>query len=279
MRMLSLTLLAASAAILPSAVSAQPGPHPGPPAGHGWRGGVTGPAVHGPRVMVPQMGRGHMGQMGRGMHPGRNFRHGRLRRGFTINPFWFGPQFQIQNWQMYGFSDPGADGRWVRYYDDAYLIDHGGRVLDTRYGMDWDEYGEEWGDDDGIPAYRGRREWRGDDDGDDDYAREEHRGGDRQHGGRHHRGGPMPGPGYGYGYGGGYGSTQVYGGGYGYGFYAYPIVIETITTTGGGYSEEVTEEYVEVRQRHRAHRARPRCRCAPPPRPAPRPRPPAGERG
>ena len=94
------------------------------------------------------------------MHPGRNFRGHRLQRGFVIPPFWFGPQFHINNWQVYGFADPGADGRWVRYYDDAYLIDRDGRVRDNRYGMDWDRYGEEWEVEDGIPAYRGRRDYR-----------------------------------------------------------------------------------------------------------------------
>ena len=168
----------------------------------------------------------------------------------------------IDNWQMYGFAAPGDDQRWVRYYDDAYLIDRGGRVVDSREDMDWDRYGEEWDMEDGIPAYGGR-------DDDEDYARDEHHG---RHG-RHDRGEygpPMQGPGYGYSYG--------YGGGYGYGAYAYPIVIETVTTSGGAtVTEEVTEEVYEVRQRARRVHRRPRCACVPPPpvvyRPAPRPAP------
>jgi Ni/Co efflux regulator RcnB len=295
MRMLSLTLLAASIAVLPAAASAQPGPRGGPRPGATWRGGgMTGPAVRGPNVQMrgpnmqmrgPNMHGGNVRMHGGGSfhrwgpHPGRNFRHGRLRRGGSINSFWFAPQFYIGNWQAYGFAAPGDDQRWVRYYDDAYLIDGGGRVLDERYGVDWDRYGEEWGDQDGIPAYRG--EWR--DGGGEDYAEE----GDyrEEHDGRGGHGGPgygPPPPGHG---GPGYGHGAAYGGYYGYGAYAYPIVIETVTTTGGGYSEEIVEEYVEVRQRHRARRPRPRCVCAAPPRPAPRrpaprrPRPPAGERG
>jgi Ni/Co efflux regulator RcnB len=294
MRTLSLTLLAASIAFLPAVASAQPGPRGGPRPGATWRGGgMTGPNVqmHGPRMHGPNV-RMHGGnrQMHRGgnfsfhrwgPHPGRNFRHSRLRRGFVINPFWFAPQFYIGNWQSYGFAEPGEDQRWVRYYDDAYLIDGGGRVHDERYGVDWDRYGEEWGDHDGIPAYRG--DWReGGEDG-EDYAEEEYR--EEHHGDRGgHRGGQgHGGPGYGPPPP-GYGHGAAYGGYYGYGAYAYPIVIETITTSGGGYSEEVIEEYVEVRQRHRARRPRPRCVCAAPPRPvvrrpAPRRRPPAGERG
>jgi Ni/Co efflux regulator RcnB len=281
MRKLSLFILAAGIAIVPAAASAQRGPHSGPRPGAGWRGGgMVGAPAHGPNVIVRTPGPVMHGQQmrmrhwnwNRNMHPGRNFRHGRLNRGFVINPFWFGPQFHVNNWQAYGFGAPGPDQRWVRYYDDAYLIDHDGRVLDTRYGMDWNEYGEEWGDDDGIPAYRGRHH-DADDEGDEEEwaeGREGHRGHGQLYGhGGGYEPGPMPGPGYGYGY----------GGGYGYGFYAYPIVIETITTSGGGYSEEVVEEYVEVRHRARSHR-RPRCVCAPPRRPpVRRPRPPAGERG
>jgi hypothetical protein len=279
MRKLSLHILAASVVFVSApafAQGARPGPGPRPPAGHSWRGGgMTGMPGHGPNFQVRHFG----GSFG---HPGRNFRHQRMNRGFVIHPFWFGSQFHINNWQMYGFGNPG-DGRWVRYYDDAYLIGRDGRVRDYRYGMDWDRYGEDWDMDDGIPAYRGHR-----DDGDGDYARDErdddydddddgdgerrghdeHRGGHRE---GHMMGGHMMG-------GPGYGQGAAYGGYYGYGAYAYPIVIETVTTTGGGYSEEIVEEYVEVR--HHARRARPRCVCAAPPRrPAPRPRPPAGERG
>jgi hypothetical protein len=203
------------------------------------------------------------------MHGGGNFSR-RIHRGFFIPPMWFGPQFHVNNWQTYGFYEPGADQRWVRYYDDAYLIDRGGRVVDSREDMDWDRYGEEWDMDDGIPAYRGRGH-HGDD---EDYSWSEERSG---HGGGY--GPPMPGPGYGYG--GGYGYSH--GGGYGYGAYAYPIVIETVTTSGGTtVYEEVTEEVVEVRHRARPHR-RARCVCAAPrPAPvrrAPVRRPPPGERG
>jgi len=259
MRKSSLSLLAASIALIPSAAFAQRGPHGGPPPG--MQGGM-----HGPNMMMMHRG----GPMG-----GQHFQR-RLHRGFIVPQFWWGPQFSINNWQVYGFADPGPDGRWIRYYDDAYLIDRDGRIRDSREDLDWDRYGEEWEMADGVPAYRGRHHDDDDDDGDDGDMH--HRG--MRHG-MHHGGPPMygPGPGPGYGYGGGYGYTQVYGGGYGYGMYAYPIVIETVTTTGAaGYSEEVVEEYVTVR--HRA-RHRPRCVCrrpAPPPPPRPR-RPPPGERG
>jgi Ni/Co efflux regulator RcnB len=263
MRKLSLSLLAASVALTPTGAFAQAGPHGprgphGPPPGATWHGGP----MQGPHMMMR-----HGGPM-----QGRHFQR-RLQRGFVVPQFWWGPQFQINNWQGYGFADPGPDGRWIRYYDDAYLIDGDGRIRDSREGLDWDRYGEEWDMADGIPAYRGGGDR--DDDDDDGDGDGHHRGG--HHGGMHHGG---PGHGYGGGYGGGYGYSQVYGGGYGYGMYAYPIVIETVTTSAAAatYSEEVIEEYVTVR--HRA-RHRPRCICRTPrPRPAPPPRrPPPGERG
>jgi len=257
MRKLSLSILAASVALVAAPVFAQ-GARPG----HGPR-----PPAHGPNVMVRHGGPNVMVRHG-GMHPGRNFRHRRLNRGFVIHPFWFGPQFHVNNWRMYGFADPGHDRRWVRYYDDAYLIGRDGRVEDTRYGMEWDRYGEEWDMDDGIPAYRGRggdHEWAGGHDDDDDDSRGGHRG-HGEHRGGHHEGHMMGGQGYGYG--------AAHGGYYGYGAYAYPIVIETVTTTGCGCQEVVEEvvEVVEVREVRRRHRR-------PPPRPRPPRRPPPGERG
>lgn len=314
MRKLSLTLLAASTMLIAGFATAQPGPGPRP--GATWRGGMTGPPARGPNMQMRgpnmQMRGPNMQMRGRvrtgggfqahggnfqmhggnyrmhgggnyrfhrwGPHPGRNFRHDRLRRGGFINSYWFAPQFYIGDWGSYGFYAPGDDQRWVRYYDDAYLIDGGGRVIDERYGVDWDRYGGEWDDDDGIPARRG--DWREGGEDEDEAYEERGEGGEDYGDARGGRGGygpPMMPPGYGPPPGG-----HVYGGGYGYGYYAYPIVIETVTTSGSsGYTEEIVEEYVETRHHRRAHRARPRCGCARPAprRPAPRPRPPAGERG
>jgi hypothetical protein len=231
------------------------------------------------------------------MTHGRTFFHGgmfphRLHPGFFVPPMWFGPQFHVGNWQMYGFPPPPRRHRWVRYHDDAYLIDHDGRIRDTRYGMDWDRYGERWDMEDGIPHYEGRGDYRP---GPDDYAWVERYRGDHgddeeyadddrpDHGPGHGMGhGRGHGAGYGHGYGppachpgpracggyapGGYG----YGYGYGYGVVAYPMVIETTVVSGCNCGEEVVEEVVEYRHSRPRHRPRPRPR---------RPAPPPGERG
>jgi Nickel/cobalt transporter regulator len=255
MRKLALiALTAAAAAILPGAASAQTVVHSGP--GTMTTGGTF---VHG------------------GMFPHQ------LHRGFFIPPMWFGPQFHVSNWQVYGFPAPPADHRWVRYYNDAYLVDRNGRIVDTRQGLDWDRYGERWNMAGGIPHYYGSNEWRP---GPEDYAWvERYRG----YGYAQQGAGPPPvaaaapvdcAPGAdcrtvmvpptscgGYAYGcGGYG--------YGYGVIAYPIVIETTVVGGCGCcctTEEVVEEVVE-------YRARPRPRPRPPVRRRPPP-PPPGERG
>ena len=277
MNKLASTLLAASVAFIPAAALAQHGPR-----ADGHREMRAG---HDSRVIARHDG-------GRFRHPGRDFRHRRLQRGFVVHPFWFGPQFHIANWQMYGFANPGRDYRWVRYYDDAYMIDRGGRVRDARYGLDWDRYGERWRDDDGIPAYYGRGDFHPDE---EDYAYVEEQ--DRYayesgHDGRGRDGGwdySQYGHG-GYGYPppsggchpappqpcGGYGPSMGHGYQQSYG-YGYPVtIVETTVTTAGSatYVEEWVEEEVATTRRrvHRPRRARPPVRRAPPP-------PPPGERG
>ena len=96
-----------------------------------------------------------IGGDGQVVHPGRNW-HRRLRRGHFVHPYWYGSQFHIGDWRGYGFADPGADRRWIRYYDDAYMVDRRGRVVDRREDFDWDRYGEEWEMEEGVPHRRHR---------------------------------------------------------------------------------------------------------------------------
>jgi Ni/Co efflux regulator RcnB len=208
----------------------------------------------------------------RGPHPGPGFRFHKIRRGGVVPGFWMGPNVVVRNWGAYGFPAPVTGHRWIRYYDDALLVDRYGRVRDGRYGYDWRRHDRDWDDRDGVPVYVGEgdyepEEWdyewaerweRGEG---DDYA-DGHGGPPPRHGPMPPHG-PMPMPGYGY------------GGGYGCG--CGPVVItETVTTTAPvvetrTYYEYVTERAAPKRQYRRPARRAPARRAPPPPRP--------GERG
>jgi Ni/Co efflux regulator RcnB len=261
---------------------------------HGSRPPVTRPPMQRPDrpVVRPNhnqhnnyVHRGDNRPVGRGPHHGPRFPHIKpIKHGHVVPRFWFGPRFHIVNWGMYGFSQPFGDQRWIRYYDDAYLIDRGGRVHDSRYGMEWDRYGDAWAyDQNGIPM-------RGDDGGyghgyqaEEDYS---YGGGYQQ---QHHAPPPVAAPGCaGPGYpqpGGympapcGYGAAPAY---YGYG-YAPMVITETttVTTTAPTVTEHIyyEESAPPVRRRAARHRpVAPDCNCGPAPAPTPPPIP-YGEKG
>jgi Ni/Co efflux regulator RcnB len=108
--------------------------------GGGWRGGQG--RWH--QGMPGQWGqwRGQPGNWNawRGGH-GRFAGHFRPRPGFFMPRFFVSPTFFVSNWWSYGLAEPGAGRRWVRYYDDAVLIDDRGYIYDTAPGVDWDSYG------------------------------------------------------------------------------------------------------------------------------------------
>ena len=255
-------------------------------------GGVGG--MHHVRPGMPSMGKPHvrMGggahhmRGGGGHHVQRRFHHiPRIGRGGSVHRSWWGPQFHVRNWGLYGFPAPlHNDWRWVRHYDDAYLIDRDGRVQDERYGLDWDGYGERWDyDERGAPAYGGGYEdddsedYGFEDEGDDRYAEgwdeEDERGYDDEGAGYgHHQGGyahggggcqvtysfdsrhPAPPPppppcAHGYGYGGGM------------------VVTETTVTTAPTVTEHVVYEDV-VTHKVRKHKPKRKYKVrhsAPPP--------------
>ncbi|HEX8579877.1 MAG TPA: RcnB family protein [Allosphingosinicella sp.] len=253
MTKLYLLALAAGAAILPAAASAQSAPH----AGHSWREGT--PVAVSPPVVLREMRQMHRGPDGR--HGGRFTHIPRIRHGGFVPGGWWGPQFVIRNWQGYGFPQPFNGGRWIRYYDDALLIDRDGRVHDSRYGYDWDRYGDRWGyDGRGVPIYVGDGDYEPRDrDYDRDYRRERH-GRDVVIEHRNYRGPPPMQHGYSYGYGCGCG----------------PVVVTETTTTTAPVVEQVTTyeyvtEYVTTKAKPKKRRI---VRRAPAPAPA---RP--GERG
>jgi Ni/Co efflux regulator RcnB len=291
MRTLAFLSLAAAAIAVPTLADAQQAPR----AGVSW--GQRGQQVQqGQRVIVRQMGPnmgpnmgGHMGQPG----VRRDFRQvRRIGSGQFLPGFWMGPQFEVRNWQMYGFQQPMPGYRWVRYYDDAYMVDGRGRVREGRHGLDWDRYGDRgWGyDDNGVPVYVGDGDYRPDGRDQDwaeqaenldwDYSEYGEEDGPPAHGGCASRcGGPGPGPGHGYagpprggrshgaGYGyeasrgAGYGYEAGYGASYGYGGSMVCCVTITETTVETGGSSMVVEEVIEERavrqQVRRVHRRAP----------------------
>lgn len=145
-------LSSAGAGAQPAGVSWQhaPGPMPMPPADMRVQRRpmqappppMAAPQPHGP-MRTMDGGRPMMQPDGgpRMHHPraGRFVQYHRLDRGAVLPQRWWGPQFQIWNWHMYGLPQPIPGGRWIRYHDDALLIDRDGRIRDGRWDMRWDD--------------------------------------------------------------------------------------------------------------------------------------------
>jgi len=225
-----------------------PGPAGGPQVQTRAYGGGMG-AMPQRRVMVMHGPGPGMG-MGMGGHRSTHWQH--IGRGGILPPMWWGPQFQIGNWGMYGFPAPVSGGRWIRYYDDALMVGPDGRVLDGRYGYDWDRYGDNWRyDDEGVPMAMGDEGYRED----DEWAEREERRGPP----------PPPGPmrrGYGYGYGGGCGCG-----------YGAPVLVSETIVTEPPVVETRTYVTTYVERTRVVHRYRPRTKLIRLARPR------AGERG
>jgi Ni/Co efflux regulator RcnB len=170
----------------------------------------------------------------------------RIDRGHMVPQHWWGPRFRVMNWGMYGLPQPMHGGRWVRYYDDALLVDGYGHVHDGRWGMRWDEHQDHWGyDDRGIPIYVGNGDYYPDD-RDYDWAEER-----RPHG-----------P-YGYGQ-----HQQAYGyPAYGYGYGGMVVTETTVTTSPTVIQKTVYEEVVQsagrpsYRKKARRIGSKTRCVC------------------
>lgn len=199
MSTLKLLTLAASAAFLP-ATGAHALADPAPEAGH-WRDAPPPHRAHHPEAAArTEVRRELHRQMHRGDGPMRHVRRfshvPRIQRGGMVPQMWWGPQFMVRNWHGYGFPQPFAGGRWIRYYDDALLIDRYGRVHDGRYGWDWSRGGERWGEGPGgVPVYVGDGDFEP---GEWDYEwAERWERGERPDGYGYGHDGPPPHPGYG----------------------------------------------------------------------------------
>jgi Ni/Co efflux regulator RcnB len=61
----------------------------------------------------------------------------RLHRGATLPGYWRGDDFRVADYLSFGLAAPPHGYGWVRYYDDAVLVDHDGRVWDSVDGIGW----------------------------------------------------------------------------------------------------------------------------------------------
>lgn len=61
----------------------------------------------------------------------------RPRRGRTLPPYWMQSNFQIPDYLSFGLAAPPYGYFWVRYYDDAVLVDAQGGIHNSVSGIAW----------------------------------------------------------------------------------------------------------------------------------------------
>jgi Ni/Co efflux regulator RcnB len=61
----------------------------------------------------------------------------RPSRGYQLDRYWMSGNFQISDYGFFGLQTPPNGYFWVRYYDDAVLVDSYGRVRDSVSGIAW----------------------------------------------------------------------------------------------------------------------------------------------
>lgn len=66
----------------------------------------------------------------------------RPSRGWSLPGYWMSSNFGIPDYYSYGLRAPGNGYSWVRYYDDAVMVDRGGRVIDWADGIAWNDQGD-----------------------------------------------------------------------------------------------------------------------------------------
>jgi Ni/Co efflux regulator RcnB len=67
----------------------------------------------------------------------------RLGRGAALPGYWM--SYRIPDYLSFGLAAPPRGYGWVRYYDDAVLVDDGGRVWDSVGGIAWAGAESGWG--------------------------------------------------------------------------------------------------------------------------------------
>ena len=102
----------------------------------GWQGGGYGPGPMDGSAMAPapMMGPAPM------MPPPPMMRGDDkpVRPGQKLKGRWRDPSLTVSDWQAWGLGAPGQGMRWIRYYDDAVLVDADDRVVTARGGIPWD---------------------------------------------------------------------------------------------------------------------------------------------
>jgi hypothetical protein len=76
--------------------------------------------------------------IGRYYAPYRNYSYRRLSIGFYLDSLFFGSNYWINDPYEYRLPEAYGPYRWVRYYDDALLVDvYSGEVVDLIYDFFW----------------------------------------------------------------------------------------------------------------------------------------------
>lgn len=108
------------------------------------------PGMARPPMMQPAPQMRHGGQWGQRVNgrwsagwnaPGGWNAYRRPVAGYTLPAYWINPSYYIADYRSFGLPAPAQGYGWSRYYDDAVLTDRYGRVVDARYGYDWDRFG------------------------------------------------------------------------------------------------------------------------------------------
>jgi hypothetical protein len=80
----------------------------------------------------------HVFHIGRYYAPYRNYSYRRLGIGFSLNSLFYSNRYWINNPWQYRLPEAYGPYRWVRYYDDALLVDiYSGQVVDVIYDFFW----------------------------------------------------------------------------------------------------------------------------------------------
>ncbi|WP_404334087.1 RcnB family protein [Sphingomonas sp. MMS12-HWE2-04] len=77
----------------------------------------------------------------------------RLDRGASLPPYWRGRDFRVPDYLSFGLSAPPRGYYWTRYYDDALLVDDGGRIWDSVGGIGWEADADAYAEDGYAESY------------------------------------------------------------------------------------------------------------------------------